>query len=504
MQYIAGLIIALLAMPITALANLSVLTYHDVVSDASKDRFAISKSRFVEHMDYLEKNGYRVMSLKDVREHMRDKRELPHKAVLLTFDDGLSSYERFVVPVLRSYAFPSVAAVVTGWLDGKEVPPEYVGKLMSWKQLKEVSKQGLVEVISHSNNLHLGIPCNPQGNEAAAAVTRQYFPQTGKYESEERFRQRVAADLQQSMTRIQAELGVSPLGIAWPYGRYDEIVSREADLLGMSMQFNLEIGDNTLANLPKIKRIMLVNNPSVEDLANELSYRMDDLGQHGLVYLNLDDFSGLDNAAREILLGKLLDALQAAKIKTVVINPIDRSGNKAFFYTDAMAVEVDVLNRVTHQILNRIGIREVLIDMPPIAESNPKYKQVYEDLARLVSFSGVVLREKSSAVNQILYKVMAEFRPQLRLGLPSSRGEDQPNTFVMEFATSGKSQKDINRFADKVNNMAANVYLVYKLEDGESKITETIEKLQMLGINRVGIGAGINAYIEYQKQHLKT
>jgi len=504
MLKIVGLLLALLLMPLAAMANLSVLTYHDVVADPAKDSFAISKSRFVEHMDYLEKNGYRVMSLKDVREHLRDKRQLPHKAVMLTFDDGLSSYANFVVPVLRSYAFPSVAAVVTSWLDGKQVPQEYTGKLMSWEQLKAVAKQPLVEVISHSNNLHHGISSNPQGNEAAAAVTRQYFPQNGSYETEERFRERVAADLQQSVSRIQAQLGVAPMGIAWPYGQYDQIVSREADLLGLTFQFNLEMGDNNLANLPNIKRIMLVNNPSVADLANELSYHYGDRGQRGLVHLNLDDFAGLDNARSEALLGSLLEVLQQAKIKSVVINPIDRNSGKAYFYTDALPVEADVLNRITHQLLHRVGIREVFIDMPAIAEKHPKYKQAYEDLARLVWFSGVVMREKSSAVSNILYRRMLDFRPGLKLGFPSTQNVDQANTFVMEFATSGKTQQDMNRFADRVNNMASNVYLVYKLQDGESKVAESIEKLHILGINRVGVGAGVNAYIEYQKQHLKT
>ena len=504
MKQLVRLMLALLVMPMSAMANLSVLTYHNVVADPSQDSFAVSKARFVEHMDYLEKNGYRVLSLKDVRAHMRDKREFPHKAILLTFDDGLTSYAKFVVPVLRSYAFPSVTSVVTGWLDGKEVPKEYTGKLMSWKQLKEVAKQPLVEVISHSNNLHHGIRSNPQGNEAAAAVTRQYFPENSSYESEARYRERVSADLQQSVSRIQAELGVAPLGIAWPYGEYDQILSREADLLGMDLQFNLEIGDNKVTGLPKVKRIMLVGNPTVADLANELSYHYGDRGQRGLVYLDLHDFAGLDQEQSERLLGRLLDVLQAAKIKSVVINPIDRESGKAFFYTQAMPMEADVLNRITHQIINRIGIREVIIDMPAIAEKHAAYKQVYEDLARLVRFTGIVLRENSNGANDLLFKLLRDFRPTLKHGYPSQQFADAPGSFVMEFATSGKTQKDMNRFADRVNNMAANVYLVYKLQDGESKVADSIEKLHMLGISRVGVGAGVNAYIEYQKQHLKT
>lgn len=499
-----GLWLILMSLPFSAFAKLSVLTYHDVLPDASKDKFAVSKSRFVEHMDYLEKNGYRVLSLTDLQTHYKEHRKLPHKAVLLTFDDGLKSYAEFVVPVLRSYAFPSVASVVTAWLDGKEVPREYTGKLMDWKTLKSVAKQPLVDVISHTNNMHHGVASNPQGNEAPAAVTRQYFPETGEYETEDRFRERVTADFKQSVGRIQAELGGSPQGIAWPYGSYDKVVSREASLMGLTFQFNLDIGPNDVDDLPMVRRIMLVGNPTVQDLANELAYHYPDRGRKGLVYLNLDDFAGLNQQQSEELLGRLLDVLDQAKIKSVVINPLHQFTRKAFFYTKAMPMESDVLNRITHQIRNRLGIREIILDMPSIAENNRQYNQVYEDLARLVWFSGIVLREKDMQSNDALFKRMSDFHPLLKRGYGGQKqlAEAKPGTFVMQFADSGKSQQDMNRFADRVQNMAANVYLIYRLQDGNSKVAKSIEKLRILGISRVGVGAGVNAYIRYQKQYL--
>ena len=43
-------------------ADLIVLNYHDVVADPGEDRFAVSRALFVEHMDYLQQNGYRPIS----------------------------------------------------------------------------------------------------------------------------------------------------------------------------------------------------------------------------------------------------------------------------------------------------------------------------------------------------------------------------------------------------------------------------------------------------------
>ena len=55
---------------------------------------------------------------------------------------------------------------------------------------------GLVEIASHSANLHHGIVANPQGNLIPAAIARAY--DDGQYESYRDFHARIAADLTNS------------------------------------------------------------------------------------------------------------------------------------------------------------------------------------------------------------------------------------------------------------------------------------------------------------------
>ncbi|MGO4780418.1 polysaccharide deacetylase family protein, partial [Lysobacter sp. 2RAB21] len=108
----------------------------------------------------------------------RGEKKLPPKAVLLTFDDGLRSIYTHVFPLLRAYRYPALMAVVTGWVDlPREQQVDYGPRMfthddfVTWDQLREMQASGLIEIASHSDNLHRGVTSNPQGNTMPAAIT---------------------------------------------------------------------------------------------------------------------------------------------------------------------------------------------------------------------------------------------------------------------------------------------------------------------------------------------
>jgi biofilm PGA synthesis lipoprotein PgaB len=95
--------------------------------------------------------------------------------VLITFDDGYRSMYDHAWPILKAWKIPAVVAVVGVWeddrttvnFDGKIIPR---AKLMSWKELRELADSGLVEIGSHSFDMHRGIKGNPQGSEEPAVA----------------------------------------------------------------------------------------------------------------------------------------------------------------------------------------------------------------------------------------------------------------------------------------------------------------------------------------------
>jgi len=86
-------------------AKLTVLAYHGV-EDAGN---------FNAQLDYLGKVGTFV-SLDEVIGHTRDGAGLPHRPVLVTFDDGDPTVLTVAAPELARRGIPAVAFVITGYL----------------------------------------------------------------------------------------------------------------------------------------------------------------------------------------------------------------------------------------------------------------------------------------------------------------------------------------------------------------------------------------------------
>src|SRR5689334_6188712 len=220
--------------------KLTILSYHEIAEpgEALSPDYAVKPTMFVRQMDWLRNNGYHFVTVDDLLADEAGRKPLPDKAVLITFDDGYRSMYDHAWPILRSWKIPALVAVVGAWeddktqvnFDGKEIPRS---KLMSWAELKELAGSALVEIGSHTFDMHRGIEGNPQGNMEPAATTRRYLPATKSYETEVAYRNRVEADLQKSSDTIKAHIGRAPRVIAWPYGRYNKVLREEAARRGM-------------------------------------------------------------------------------------------------------------------------------------------------------------------------------------------------------------------------------------------------------------------------------
>ena len=468
--------------------SLTTITYHDVVADPGEDAYAVSRSEFVAQMDYLKNNKYKVISLNFLNAVQLGKEKLPQKAVLLTFDDGLSSYYDFVAPILKIYKFPSVAALVTGWLDGSAVPKEYQNKLLTWDQIKELSQSPLVEFISHTNSLHRGLATNAQGNERPAAITRQFFPFNQTYETAQEYRQRIKYDLGVSVTRLIKQLGKQPIGIAWPYGKYNRIAIEEATALGMKFQLTLDEGPTNIEQFPEINRLMLVNNPSIGDFANELAYGYQYDDPMSFVDIELDLFVGQPVWKQEEILGRMLDDLQRRKINMVILSPFTKNDKKAFYHTEQMPVASDILNRVIHQLRERVPIHRVFINIP----GNIVVKDIdrlYEDLASFTWMDGVVFTKDIDAKSVAKIKrVIHQYLPRIKTGILGSKQVDFDYDFIIYPIHVANAPDRIQSVGPKINRVTKPVYVYLKSESdsNNAQLKAAIQSLQLAGIKHYG------------------
>ncbi len=439
---LCGALFALVSLPLQALV---VLSYHDIRDDVAPkgdpDGFAVSTANFVAHLDWLRAHGYVPVSVQKVIDARAGDTPLPDKAVLLTFDDGLRSVYTHVFPLLRAYGYPALVAPVTAWTDlpaggAVDYGPRMFGRddFASWTQLKEMRDSGLVEIASHSHDLHRGVVGNRQGNQQPAAVTRVWDAVRG-YESEETYLERVGSDLRTSAAAIERNTGQRPRAIVWPYAASNRPLRELARDLGMTLSFDLEgrsaapdlamQGERALAQEPddpSFNRLLLSRNPDVADLAMELRR---DLSRDGLraLQVDLDYVYDPDPAQTERNLDALVQRVRDIGPTHVFLQAFadpdgDGAADALYFPNAHMPMRADLFNRVAWQLQTRAQVRVFAWmpvlgfelpggrlridapdtkDIPRLDPSNPETLRIvsdlYASLAAHAQFQGLLFHD---------------------------------------------------------------------------------------------------------------
>ena len=356
------------------------ITFHDVRDDVARegdrDIYAISTKNLGRYFAWLKQEGWQTISLQDVWDARQKKRKLPEKSVLLTFDDGaISSYTR-VFPLLKQYKYFAAFAIPTSWINGntKDAYEAYgQNSLMSWEQMREMQRSGLVEFVSHSNNLHKGILGNPQQSMQPAAITRQFLPEYQRYESDQAYHQRVIDDLQQSKKILDTELGIDTRAIFWPYGAVTKESEELAEKAGLPMSFSLGSMSTLADSGQTYQRALVMNNPTPEMLHAEmldfLTFAKDIHKQRrSYIRFDLAEMVSPNNQVFDQKLGQFLDQVSALQTNTILLKAVaDEDGDGkidvAYFPNRQLDMRQDLLNRTVWQARTRAGNR-VYAELP--------------------------------------------------------------------------------------------------------------------------------------------
>ncbi|WP_136685413.1 polysaccharide deacetylase family protein [Falsirhodobacter xinxiangensis] len=206
------------------MSGISILMYHQVgsFSDIRTHRASYCDiGRFRAQMRALHLLRIPVISMSDAARALRGESPMPHRAVVLTFDDGCRNFRDNALPVLEQYGFPSIVYAIAGlvggtadWLaeSGHETPP-----LMTWDELRDISRRG-VEIGSHSlHHIHLA--------EHDANVQ--------------------AEQMVQSKALLEHELGLPVPHMCYPYGSHDLLTLEAAETAGYSTGVTCQRGAAT-------------------------------------------------------------------------------------------------------------------------------------------------------------------------------------------------------------------------------------------------------------------
>jgi peptidoglycan/xylan/chitin deacetylase (PgdA/CDA1 family) len=225
-----------------------ILCYHNLGAE-SKGRLLMSASKFEEQMRYLKANGYRVISLSEFVEFMRQTRQLPQKSVVLTFDDGYRSFRQYAYPILKELGFTATLFVYT----------DYVGagrNALSWQDLRDLSAEGF-DVEAHSKS-HGDL-------------------RHGAGEPDAQYARRMQAELGQPQDLFKRNMGGARPIIAYPYGSWDESLLGRLAEYGYVAGFSVRRQGNASFVRPlAANRSQIYSEMSLDDFVKNLNVYQDE------------------------------------------------------------------------------------------------------------------------------------------------------------------------------------------------------------------------------------
>ncbi|MCK4817499.1 polysaccharide deacetylase family protein, partial [bacterium] len=125
---------------------------------------------FEEQLIFLKDNGYRTLGVNEFVDCLAKKKNTIEKPVLLTVDDGRSSFYRFGYPLLQKYNMRATLFILPGWiLDANNVRNNLLEvwkseinlaqlsaidpkdeTLCTWPEIKEMYASGIVDIENHT------------------------------------------------------------------------------------------------------------------------------------------------------------------------------------------------------------------------------------------------------------------------------------------------------------------------------------------------------------------
>lgn len=123
------------------LHGIPVLTYHSI-SYEKGNPIRMPKEQFEKEMKYLKENNYYTLSLDELYDYFVNKKPIPEKSIVLTFDDGYRDNYINAYPILKKYNFKAAIFVITDMVDKESF-------YLTSNQLKELQKNG-IDIESHT------------------------------------------------------------------------------------------------------------------------------------------------------------------------------------------------------------------------------------------------------------------------------------------------------------------------------------------------------------------
>jgi len=228
---------------------LPILLYHRVTEgdvEGSKVGIYITKQKFEEQLQHLQKNNFRTITFFDIKNAIEGTKLLSEKNIILTFDDGYEDNYTIAFPLLKKFGATAVIYLVTGiesnFWDKKKDEPD--ATLLNKNQIAEMFEYGIefgAHTLSHAN---------------LTEVTKE----------------QILKEIYNSKIHIEKELQLPVISFAYPYGECNEMVKNAVKSLGFAFGVATDSGPlYILKDLFQIRRQIIFSHTSLFQFRKKIS-----------------------------------------------------------------------------------------------------------------------------------------------------------------------------------------------------------------------------------------
>nr|WP_318382930.1 polysaccharide deacetylase family protein [uncultured Enterobacter sp.] len=232
--------------------GIPVLTYHHILRDEENTRFrhtstTTSVRAFNNQMAWLRDQGYATLTMYQLEGYVRNRMNLPARAVVITFDDGLKSVSRYAYPILKQYGFRATSFTISSRIKLK--PQKWDPKSLQFMSISEMRQiQDVFDFQSHTHFLH-----RTDSLRHPILLSRSYHV--------------ILFDFERSR-RSLAQFNPHVLYLSYPFGGYDEKAVKAANDAGFHMAVTtvkgkVKPGDNPFL----LKRLYILRTDSLESMS---------------------------------------------------------------------------------------------------------------------------------------------------------------------------------------------------------------------------------------------
>lgn len=210
--------------------DLPVVMYHQLTKNQKKSgKYVLTVEQFEKDLMFLKSKGYQSVTVKQLIEFSQVKGDIPEKSILITFDDGQETLYEYALPLLEKYGFTAVGFVVGALADYyTEIDDHNLSySYLNWQQIKEMSEGNIIEIESHSFDLHKNT-----GNRSGIKKKKE--------ETVEQYREFLCSDVAKMKTAMENNTGKNPVAFAFPFGSFSRESTEILKECGFKMTLTCE------------------------------------------------------------------------------------------------------------------------------------------------------------------------------------------------------------------------------------------------------------------------